>query len=120
MPAILPARECEGTPHCGRRWVEEADVIVFNMGHHYHSVDPAFTRCPVLPARSALTFCYAALSNWTMLARYGGLVKMALRGLGRFMKPTAHLIFRTTNVGHHGCQKDTRPLRSRREARFAC
>lgn len=74
-----------------RRWVEEADVIVFNMGHHYHSVDPAFTR-------------------------YGGLVKMALRGLGRFMKPTAHLIFRTTNVGHHGCQKDTRPLRSRREA----
>lgn len=44
------------------------------------------------------------------------MVKMALRGLGRFMKPNAQLIFRTTNVGHHGCQKDTRPLRSRREA----
>ena len=63
MPAVLPARECEGTPHCGRRWVEEADVIVFNMGHHYHNVDPAFMRCPVLPARSALTLCYAALSK---------------------------------------------------------
>ena len=31
--------------------------------------------------------------------------KMALRGLGRWMKPTAQLIFRTTNVGHHGCQR---------------
>ena len=41
---------------------------------------------------------------------------MALRGLGRIMKPTAQLVFRTTNVGHHNCQKDSKPLRSRREA----
>ena len=65
--------------------------MVLNMGHHYHNLDPAFSR-------------------------YGGMVKMALRGLARHMKPTAQLVFRTTNVGHHGCQRDSRPLRSRREA----
>ena len=74
-----------------RRWVRQADVVVLNMGHHYHNLDPAFSR-------------------------YGGMVKMALRGLARHMKPTAQLVFRTTNVGHHGCQRDSRPLRSRREA----
>ena len=66
-------------------------MVVLNMGHHYHNLDPAFSR-------------------------YGGMVKMALRGLARHMKPTAQLVFRTTNVGHHGCQRDSRPLRSRREA----
>ena len=66
-------------------------MVVLNMGHHYHNLDPAFSR-------------------------YGGMVKMALRGLARHMKPTAQLVFRTTNVGHHNCQKDSRPLRSRREA----
>eukprot|EP00908_Phaeocystis_cordata_P014321 Transcript_25421.p1 GENE.Transcript_25421~~Transcript_25421.p1 ORF type:complete len:382 (+),score=171.26 Transcript_25421:890-2035(+) len=73
------------------RWLRTADVVVVNMGHHYHNLDPTF-------------------------ARYGGLVRMALRGLGRIMKPTAQLVFRTTNVGHHNCQKDSKPLRSRREA----
>ena len=42
------------------------------MGHHYHNLDPGFSR-------------------------YGGMVKMALRGLARHMKPTAQLVFRTTN-----------------------
>jgi hypothetical protein len=32
------------------------------------------------------------------------------------MKPTAQLVVRTTNVGHHGCQKDARPLDNPREA----
>ena len=50
----------------------QADVVVLNMGHHYHNLDPAFSR-------------------------YGGMVKMALRGLARHMKPTAQLVFRTTN-----------------------
>ena len=62
----------------------QADVVVLNMGHHYHNLDPAFSR-------------------------YGGMVKMALRGLARHMKPTAQLVFRTTNVGHHGCQKRLAP-----------
>ena len=51
----------------------QADVVVLNMGHHYHNLDPAFSR-------------------------YGGMVKMALRGLARHMKPTAQLVFRTTNM----------------------
>ena len=73
------------------RWVRQADVVVLNMGHHYHNLDPAF-------------------------AQYGGMVQMALRSLGQHMKPTAQLVVRTTNVGHHGCQRDARPLDSPREA----
>ena len=69
----------------------QADVVVLNMGHHYHNLDPAF-------------------------AQYGGMVQMALRSLGQHMKPTAQLVVRTTNVGHHGCQRDARPLDSPREA----
>ena len=73
------------------RWVRQADVVVLNMGHHYHNMDPAFSR-------------------------YGEMVQMALRSFGQHMKPTAQLVFRTTNVGHHGCQKDARPLERPREA----
>ena len=73
------------------RWVRQADVVLLNMGHHYHNKDPAFRR-------------------------YGEMVQMALRSFGQHMKPTAQLVFRTTNVGHHGCQRDARPLESPREA----
>ena len=32
------------------------------------------------------------------------------------LKPSAHLVFRTTNVGHHACENASRPLKSRAEA----
>ena len=74
-----------------RRWVRQADVVVLNMGHHYHNLDPGF-------------------------GSYGGMVRAALRSLGEHMKPAAQLVLRTTNVGHHGCPSDARPLDSPREA----
>ncbi|KAL1503789.1 hypothetical protein AB1Y20_012257 [Prymnesium parvum] len=73
------------------RWASDADIIVLNVGHHYHSVDPAF-------------------KNYDQLARLG------IRQLEKLMKPAAQLIFRTTNIGHHSCETAARPLHSRREA----
>ena len=32
------------------------------------------------------------------------------------MKPTAHVVVRSTNVGHRGCENATRPLQDRRAA----
>lgn len=71
--------------------LREADIVVFNIGHHYHKEDPAFYK-------------------------YRELADVALAQLGARMKPTAHLVFRTTNIGHHACQNATRPLRSREDA----
>ena len=73
------------------RWLPGADFVVMNVGHHYHSVDPAF-------------------------ASYAAMTRAATRQLERMMKPSAHLIFRTTNIGHHSCETALRPLHSRREA----
>jgi hypothetical protein len=36
--------------------------------------------------------------------------------LAKHTKPTARLILRTSNVGHHGCEKATEPLASRADA----
>ena len=73
------------------RWVPEADFVLLNVGHHYHGVDPSFNG-------------------------YDQLARLATRQLERMMKPSAQLIFRTTNIGHHSCETATRPLHSRREA----
>ena len=74
-----------------RPWLKEADVLVLNVGHHYHVVDKAFNR-------------------------YEKLARTATRALEKLMKPGAHLIFKTTNIGHIGCENASRPLRSRRDA----
>lgn len=73
------------------RYVSEADVVVLNIGHHYHAADSAF-------------------------AHYGAMAARAARALARAMKPSAQLVFRTTNVGHHKCEAALRPLHSRKEA----
>ena len=74
-----------------RPWLASADIVVLNLGHHYHAVDKAFRD-------------------------YGRLAHVAMQGLERCMRPQAQLVFRTTNVGHPACENATRPLRSRREA----
>ena len=72
-------------------WLAQADIIMLNVGHHYHAIDKSFMH-------------------------YGRLAQVATRQLEQFMKPSAQLIFRTTNIGHFGCENASRPLRSRREA----
>ena len=72
-------------------WLSRADFVVLNVGHHYHGTDASFEH-------------------------YDLFAKSAFWQLERTMKTTAQLIFRTTNVGHHGCETATKPLRSRREA----
>ena len=73
------------------RWVSVADIVVLNVGHHYHGVDAAF-------------------------ARYGQLARVGADNLGKKMKKDAQLVFRTTNIGHYACEAASRPLRSRFEA----
>jgi hypothetical protein len=65
--------------------------VLRQVGHHYHVVDKTFSR-------------------------YGNLAHTAARALERLMKPSAHLIFRTTNIGNLGCENASRPLHSRRDA----
>jgi len=72
-------------------YLTEADVVLLNVGHHYHSVDKYF-------------------------ARYGRLARLGAANLERHMKPSAQLVFRTTNIGHYACENASRPLHSRREA----
>lgn len=72
-------------------WLLAADVVVLNVGHHYHLVDKGFDK-------------------------YARFARLAARHLKTAMKPAAHLVFRTTNVGHHACEDASRPLRSRHEA----
>ena len=76
-------------------WLDElagADVIVFNyVGHHLRTMDPSFRTYP-------------------------DLVGASLRALARHAKPTAHLIMRTSNLGHAKCETQMRPLTSRAEA----
>ena len=69
-------------------WLQEADIVVLNVGHHYHSKDPTF-------------------------GKYPKLVRTTMNQLGKLIKPSAQLIYRTTNVGHHKCENASRPLRSR-------
>ena len=69
-------------------WLQEADIVVLNVGHHYHSKDPTF-------------------------GKYPRLVRTTMNQLGKLIKPSAQLIYRTTNVGHHKCENASRPLRSR-------
>jgi hypothetical protein len=72
-------------------WLALADIVVLNVGHHYHAVDKGFKQ-------------------------YGRLAHVVMQALERAMRPAAQLVFRTTNVGHPACENATRPLRSRREA----
>ena len=70
------------------RFVRAADVVVLNVGHHYRSVDRTF-------------------------ANYEEMVRQVERSLGTVLKPSAHVVVRTTNVGHRGCENATRPLHDR-------
>jgi hypothetical protein len=72
-------------------WVIEADILVLNVGHHYRSVDNSFTK-------------------------YGSMAQAASKSLAKMMKPRAQLVFRTTNIGHFGCENATKPWHSRSEA----
>ena len=74
-----------------RPYLTQADIVVLNIGHHYHTIDRGF---------------------W----RYDKLTRVAAKSFGRLMKPSAHLVFRTTNIGNLGCENASRPLRSRRDA----
>jgi len=79
------------TPPFWQRLVAEADVVVLNVGHHYHTVDKTF-------------------------AKYARLAMEGAIHLERVLKPSAQLVFRTTNIGHYACENASRPLRSRKEA----
>jgi len=72
-------------------FLKQADVVVLNIGHHYHQIDPVFRQ-------------------------YEELVVDALQQLAAEMKLDAKLVFRTTNIGHYSCENATRPLRSRADA----
>ena len=76
---------------CWSRYLLRADVVVLSIGHHYHRVDPAF-------------------------AAYSRMAHVALKQMARYMKPTAHLVLRTTNIGNPACANATQPLSSRVEA----
>ena len=73
------------------RFVQAADFLVLNIGHHYRSVDRTF-------------------------AGYTEMVRQVESSLSAHLKPTAHVVVRTTNVGHRGCENATRPLQDRRAA----
>jgi len=74
-------------------YLERADIIVLNIGQHYHHHDPTFSH-------------------------YSELVQQALGLANKHMKPTGYLVFRTTNIGHLHCshQNATRPAPSRAAA----
>ena len=72
-------------------WLKQADIVILNVGHHYHVVDKGFHK-------------------------YDKLARVATKSLEQLMKPSAQLVFRTTNIGHLGCENASRPLRSRRDA----
>ena len=73
------------------RFVREADFLVLNVGHHYRSVDRTFEG-------------------------YAEMVQRVEGSLSAQLKPAAHVVVRTTNVGHRGCENATRPLQDRRAA----
>lgn len=73
------------------RFVTSADFLVLSIGHHYRSVDRTFAGFDAMVSR----------------------VEASLRDV---MKPSAHVIVRSTNVGHRGCENATRPLQDRRAA----
>ena len=73
------------------RFVSAADFLVLNVGHHYRSVDRTFSG-------------------------YREMVQHVESSLSATLKPTAHVVLRTTNVGHRGCENATRPLQDRRAA----
>lgn len=72
-------------------YVHESDFVVLNWGHHFHRMDPTFRT-------------------------YQDYVTTSLNELTKQMKPSAHLVFRTTNIGHYACENATRPMRSRTAA----
>lgn len=65
-------------------WVSAADVLVFNVGQHYHVIDPEFVH-------------------------HDAFARGAVRALAAIMKPTAHLVVRTNNVGHPNCETARQP-----------
>ena len=58
--------------------LRRADIVVANVGHHYRALDGRY-------------------------ARYGAMVRAALARFDARMPPHAHLVFRTSNIGHLGC-----------------
>ena len=87
MPGSLRAA---GAAWWAPEW-RRADIVVLNLGHHFRNVDGSF--------HSYYRVVLDAIS--------------AARELG---KPTAQLVFRTSNVGHHGCEQAAGPLPSRAAA----
>ena len=71
--------------------VRSVDILLLNVGHWHHRRDPGF-------------------------ARYEEDAEAVTRQLELQLKPSAHVVYRTTNVGHPGCESAARPLRSRLEA----
>ena len=72
-------------------YLAQADIVLLNIGHHYHNVDASF-------------------------GRYPRFARLASKNLEAQMAPHAQLIFKTTNIGHYACENASRPLRSRTEA----
>lgn len=71
--------------------LRRADIVVANVGHHYRALDGRY-------------------------ARYGAMVRAALARFDARMPPHAHLVFRTSNIGHLGCERAAAPLPSRAAA----
>ena len=65
-----------------------ADFVVLNLGHHMRNVDGSFNS-------------------------YYRVVLDAIGTARELGKPQSQLIFRTSNVGHHGCEAAAEPLPSR-------
>ena len=71
---------------------EESDVIVFNpVGHHLRTIDASFASYP------------------KRVADY-------LEAMAAHTKKSASIILRISNLGHHECEKQLKPLASQREA----
>lgn len=73
------------------RFAQAADFFVLSIGHHYRSVDRTF-------------------------GSFGQMVSRVEASLRNVLKPSAHVVVRSTNVGHRGCENATRPLQDRRAA----
>ena len=65
------------------------------------------------PTSSSSTSATTTTEKDPTFGKYPKLVRTTMNQLGKLIKPSAQLIYRTTNVGHHKCENASRPLRSR-------
>ena len=70
---------------------EDADIVVFGIGHHFRNVDGSFQS-------------------------YEQMVSDSLASFAAHSKPHAQLILRSSNVGHPRCAEANAPLSSRHAA----